>query len=1105
MATNDQLTQAATYQSKLSSSPTAYARGVDPTASDMSLSAKINAINKKNAQIQSDRTRTMWYGPNNAASDVQDGAPPDSGFVQVLKAIQKPLNAIAGTAQYAMGQGTAPTLSGSINKAMESGLTFGNIMEQNGMPAWARIPIGVSLDIAADPINMWTFGTSALIPRMGIGLAKAGPKGLVEGLTSNLASKAVKVGKFTGLAKAFPDTAQSLSKTAIEGGERYNNLIGSTLEDRMGKGILTGVGVPLVKDTYTGFENLVKKIPSIEILGKNTPTGEELLEAFKYSPAQLMKRAKLGDTLTNKMEDAGVLGLKGANIAKADFPTLEAFKAKDATISMPKLGPDGKKIFDNAGNMTMHDVKIWKADNVLAKERFGGRLLTIPDTENNGQRILQGFLDNKPIEFDPQQLKDLYKTIEPGRTGVDWYDKFLDRLESTTVGNLKQVGNLFSKDKQYLGSGDMKALQETRDAEALAKITRKAQIGQLPTLSGRMAERTWKPVIKNWNDQATLRQNFNNWRPLEDILQSERSAKAVFKLMKVPFNIASHVVANLGNLTMAKMMGIDIASPEYVASLMKARRILNGTTTAEEMEQFFFNEFNSWDGMMLRDGKAFQMFLSQSGEAVKAQYAELQKIYPKLTTAEQVIKWDAMMVDKIEAAQQKVKDVLAKESQRKLANASKDLIRTKQPSEEIAATLARGEDISMTTSSGPLTQEVPIDMGAFIDRTKKAITQLAEENPDNIAYKFLDWTTTQMPRKYEKIDQWHKMALAHYASYYGLTEPELRIVMRNIGVDLRPVKFENKINIGGDLVEQTIEQQAVKSKGLVAEKRYVLSPQKSSELALETFMNYAAMPDFVRVARALPLVGSPFYSFPYAMAAKMGKTALHNPAAFNKMAFAMSEFSGLRSPDEKKALQEKYNAYLNSPTVMKIFGMWNTDVKNIMPQYTLNLLSPSQRTYGDSFEAKMLKYGDKFPVLQTPAGQVIRDYFIQPWLLSGTKDIPQGQFGQPIMPYYDPKTGRKIDPTLATKASYALRTYLESYMPGTAGLLGPAFSGLSQSTLETLPLGYGIRGSAYAAQGKTSLGVLSKEDAVRKTLRALSARLGVPLYTLDTTKTNTGN
>ncbi|MCK4445989.1 MAG: hypothetical protein KAW56_02800 [Candidatus Marinimicrobia bacterium] len=53
-----------------------------------------------------------------------------------------------------------------------------------------------------------------------------------------------------------------------------------------------------------------------------------------------------------------------------------------------------------------------------------------------------------------------------------------------------------------------------------------------------------------------------------------------------------------------------------------------------------------------------------------------------------------------------------------------------------------------------------------------------------------------------------------------------------------------------------------------------------------------------------------------------------------------------------------------------------------------------------------------------------------------------------------------------------------------------------------MPL-YGARNLANATRGRSTIGAMTKENAMQKTLRSLLGRTGLPAYTLDTTKTLT--
>ena len=153
----------------------------------------------------------------------------------------------------------------------------------------------------------------------------------------------------------------------------------------------------------------------------------------------------------------------------------------------------------------------------------------------------------------------------------------------------------------------------------------------------------------------------------------------------------------------------------------------------------------------------------------------------------------------------------------------------------------------------------------------------------------------------------------------------------------------------------------------------------------------------------------------------------------------------------------------------------------------MNMFNPSEKTYGNTFQDQVLKLSDQFPVLQDPVGSMIKDYFIQPWILSGSGEMPQGQFGEPLVPSYD-ANGKPITPSLGTQAFYGARALGESVVPGALSYLGVlnAPGELSPEAVNMIP-SYGFRDIANAVNadtlgnGRSSLGATTKENArVRK-------------------------
>lgn len=156
----------------------------------------------------------------------------------------------------------------------------------------------------------------------------------------------------------------------------------------------------------------------------------------------------------------------------------------------------------------------------------------------------------------------------------------------------------------------------------------------------------------------------------------------------------------------------------------------------------------------------------------------------------------------------------------------------------------------------------------------------------------------------------------------------------------------------------------------------------------------------------------------------------------------------------------------------------------------MNLFTPSERKYKNTIPGELAKIIDHTPFLQSPTGQVIFNYLLQPMLIEGA--TPQGQFGQPIYP---------IGASSAEKLAFATRDIAESLVPGVAGYagLGNMVANLSPETVEKMPFGFRFRELANAVQGRNVHGDTSTQDPWAKAGMSTMAATGLPVKKLDTT------
>ena len=266
------------------------------------------------------------------------------------------------------------------------------------------------------------------------------------------------------------------------------------------------------------------------------------------------------------------------------------------------------------------------------------------------------------------------------------------------------------------------------------------------------------------------------------------------------------------------------------------------------------------------------------------------------------------------------------------------------------------------------------------------------------------------------------------------------------------------------------------------------------------YMQYAAMPAAVQMLRSIPIIGSPFVSFPYAMSSKLVKTLAYNTGAFNEVGHVLNAFGGRKTPLEKQAIATKYQ-FLDKPGVVRIPFFDEhpvyANLTNMIPYYSMNMLMPSERRFRDSWAGGVSEVVDKSPLFKGPVGQMLVDEMLLP-LLAGEGEAPQGYFGQPIWP---------TDATGLEKAGYAARNLGESVVPGFLGLAGALNIAMpkslqSQAAIQAVP-SFRYRSLAEATQGKNALGIQGMEPAFQRTIRGILSTGGLSTTPVNLDKTNT--
>lgn len=1004
-------------QKQLKNSPTAYGYGSAPTKADVSAQREaISLQNRINAQ-KSAEIKRRWYGEEEEDTDTSRVG--RKGVMsRALHALSSPLYGVVGAAESLTGEGTVPGVA-NIAENIREGETFGDLLRKKGAPNIAAMPLGLALDIAFDPITWATAGTSAFIPRVGYGAAKAGVEGAVSGLKSGLLSKAETVSRFipgaTKAIKSAPEEAKAATGIFQKISQAKDKISTAAEKSREAYNKLTGRDIFKMLDTKRPGEGTANVIR--EKLAQ-VPGGKQLLSLTDYSSQRdiyiekMLADEHMGQIISGegsssaiellqKSRDAINMGYLQERAAKALGRSIESITADEALVwaQANSVSPRAGSLLERAQlelgeKATLRDVVKWTLKKVDSDAQNIGANLKKVLTDVGGENLTESLKIEAELDEFLRTLRafEIQALGAEGKIGVGWID---------------DIGEWFTGAKK------------TADGKRSGLWVRDVNVG--------------KKIVDGYSKYINS-----------------------FKLAKVAASPAAYPNAIIGNVTMGWLAGLNMLRPEYFSSVIKSWKMLSGTK--DPMFIYSLVKNKAWKETFEKYPDLVRDVLGTNALLFKDSDDYINTILKSAGKDPDGIK--DITPEQLSEIQQIFNDwrkglygAVVKEKGRPGATVTQDLL--------------SGESAAQTSTL--YAAELYGDTGfrTMVNNLEKSANA---GNPiAGLAHKYftkpMDW--------YSRIDQSFKLGTAWTLTVHGIPEKEL--------LALDKLMRGTPGRIGAAYVEK------VPGRNL-----YRIHPEKALEIVQEIYMNYAAMPGAVRLLRQMPLIGGPFASFMYGMATKIGKTAMYNPSAFNKMQFALKEMQGERSPLEKEQLQSKYYSRLNSPGTFRLpFFKENPvylNLANMIPYYSLNIFQPTERSYNmeKTLGGEITKLIDSSPFFKTPEGQVMMDYFIIPTILKEAN--PRGTFDQPLYP---------TDATGLEKSFYAARQLAEAGVPSSAALLGLV---TPEAMAEYIP-SFRWRQLARAKAGKTSLGTESKTPALELTAKTIASMFGFPFTKMDLTYT----
>ena len=1090
--------QISSLKSKLASSPTAYSPG-GYNSKDVSADNQLRSLEKLKSAALSNQAKKDWYSETTPTA----GKPAekiDAGMIASgLDALQRPLRAVVGAAKYATGKSGGKGILESINANVKDEKDdFSGLLRQMNLPAPVAAPLGFMLDLSMDPVNWITLGGGSEVAALGKGASRLGEMGTVglnlEKTVPKIlygAKKAGIEGAGAAVKSSFWDTASGIARFLP--GTNKNSVFYKWSDAVAKAGIETAPEVKQITKDMLEARNAGR--PMEEVLNNAVRNaGGDLGEKVAGAATEATTKGRLGSiaekidafkgevgkrATESKQTYEGLLGFGKDNPLIENIVTANANRLRWSDVIRNEISnlSGGNKALD----LFNYDPKNWYRIAKIKDELWKGI--------NTGEdaAVINALPEDMAKAAKMEKVSEMIKEVNNSATASTFRDK-LDMLAKDGDGivNSKISDNVASN----LADNAERLYAEGADHDEIMRAYKDIIKG---TAEGDWVDEKINAMRKSIKDNWTIGKINAGEKLIKAYDDLYKTATGIFKSTKVGGKLVSpgaHLNAKIGNHIMAHMSGIDITRGDYLNSIKEAYNFYKGKKTAQyaqrilggEIEQYAKEYPGLFTGMFGFTPNKIKLLRDIDSEI------EMRVRAGKLS-AEEAAGIKALNADKLEEM-----GSLSKEEalQAKAAAANKE-------GEVIGETLDTANVAQGKVKPGNVLEDVnDAEKRELADRsgfssasyignelTDSQMTRLRNQvkmradNGDKWA-KVADYVLNKGPQEYEMIDQSNRLGLFTHLIKNGLTEPELQRISRVI--DLNPATDLGKKLVDGKYL-------------------YKLSPDKANELVSIVYLNYAAMPAFVRMMRSAPIVGSPFFSFTYGMGGKALQTLADNPAAYNKVSNALNSTETLfggRTPAEKKALAESpYMSWYNKPGMVSLrnLSFFGKDpvflnATNFIPYMSLNMMNPSERKYDGSWPGRIAETMDKMPFFKTPEGSVLFDFVIQPQLL-GIKD-PQNQFGSRVYPN---------NATAAQKAGYAVRTLAETFMPSSLSVAEAVTPNVPEELIPFLP-SYSSRAMEYAKIGKSPVGIQGKEAPGERTARRVLSTLGVSLNraNLDNTK-----
>lgn len=990
---------------------------------------------------------------------------------RISKTLSVPLNIETGIAESALGLGK-PGVLNNIADNIKQGGTWGSVLRQKGAGPITSAVGGFALDVLGDPIGGISESSVHLAPNLIEGLVKGGPRGLAQAVAAHATQGADDL--FRGFHPGYADMARGQSVVAHPVMEAVAGAANKARET-----FLTTVGRPggvLEAAKFGKFNSSVlDKVGSAvdKFIGPERVDGFNTL--FKYADKEAM-----GQNIAQETSIKAEISAKNAGGSEPLSPAAQQYEAAQK-LSALKYAAGREQL----GNVALKSVPEELLSDIPKEQLTPEAIAADPAAatapgSKEAKDILSGYL---PGSIPDASVRAVAIPLEAARTEVRAAanEIIFQQAQDTEAEMLSNYKESISAEPKTLATAELSKFQEAaKSAELDRKLTQFGASDASPKAKAWILDKTngiggnrdaqlkyldeyfnrevaganlashpdpLKPLsldprkITMWIDKTTseLLMNKTNLQ----ILRGYDGAVSMWKKLDIGLNVSLYTTSFLGNFAATHMMGVNPFTATYMNTFSKVVKVMrSGDTKAiHAMMSLAFGDFLERIPDTIRKTMGVNPYLlSKGGAFVDETVNSLATMVRRRMDPEEGAKVLALL----EEARTKYNT-----SQ---AAAALEMFNRSQKTTALATAAIEGE-AGTTFRAQELTNTVANEWVAWLRE------QAAK---GNVAAGALHWAVTSPVDAFSSIDQWHRIATTMHLTQNGISETELLRVLKWMGNTIDPAT------------------QIVKAKNA---NLYFLDVPAAMDISNRMYLNFQAMPAFVKIMKNLPILGHPFFSYQYGVTTNVARAFALNPGWINKANYLIQEVSGQKSAAEEAALNTLYYEHLQDPGWMKMPWFLNNPMYANLAQYTplyqVNLLRTQSRGYKNIYDDKVVQAIDSSPFFKTVEGKFLLDYIVIPTLTH-----------EALTP-----TGQQIYPAGASELSkigIATAQFFGKLVPPNLSEIAAVVPlNPSQAASPYLPSSY--VGLKNALQSKTAGGIVSKQGAANLTAKQASKDIGLPV------------